>query len=241
MELSTSIRRSIFLAVQLTLLVSPLLSAPVRLNELLSCGRSISRTDSMQAPVERPAWQKVPQLPEASTPEGIPYSDWPFNIPHGISRVGSRRSTGEMSKAGTMPKTDGMEAPVERPVLQEVERLRDVSAPENEPHSISESHLGNSHGSPRFVSEWPEGEISKEATSIGTKWLDSPRQLAGLYPLSLATTWTHKTFEEWLKTGHIPGSSSKEIHSVPPLDNELPHQETSSKASHVVQQQAMSI
>ncbi|KNE99458.1 hypothetical protein PSTG_07177 [Puccinia striiformis f. sp. tritici PST-78] len=205
MELSTSIRRSIFLAVQLTLLVSPLLSAPVRLNELLSCGRSISRTDSMQAPVERPAWQKVPQLPEASTPEGIPYSDWPFNIPHGISRVGSRRSTGEMSIAGTMPKTDGMEAPVERPVLQEAIHM------------------------------------VVQATSIGTKWLDSPRQLADLYPLSLATTWTHKTFEEWLKTGHIPGSSSKEIHSVPPLDNELPHQETSSKASHVVQQQAMSI
>ncbi|POW20021.1 hypothetical protein PSHT_04001 [Puccinia striiformis] len=145
-------------------------------------------TVSLQALVERPALQEVPQLWEASTPVCVPFSDSHSKISHGIPRVGSRRLAGGLLTEGTISKTAQMQVPTERPVLQEVAELGDAS--ELEPHSnIPESHLG--------------------ITSMGKKWPGSPRQRADLYPLSLDTAWSHKMFEEWLKTGCIPGSSSK--------------------------------
>ncbi|KAI7946103.1 hypothetical protein MJO29_012491 [Puccinia striiformis f. sp. tritici] len=121
---------------------------------------TLHRTVSLQALVERPALQEVPQLWEASTPVCVPFSDSHSKISHGIPRVGSRRLAGGLLTEGTISKTAQMQVPT-------------------------------------------------ELTSMGKKWPGSPRQRADLYPLSLDTAWSHKMFEEWLKTGCIPGSSSK--------------------------------
>ncbi|KAI9631098.1 hypothetical protein KEM48_013270 [Puccinia striiformis f. sp. tritici PST-130] len=94
MKLSTSIRCLIFLAVQLTLLVSPLRGAPISISDLF-CGFKMSRTGSMKEPVEAPViLTEVEEPGHASTWERELHPNWPYEPSHGSARTSPERPTG---------------------------------------------------------------------------------------------------------------------------------------------------
>ncbi|KAH9455697.1 hypothetical protein Pst134EA_023153 [Puccinia striiformis f. sp. tritici] len=109
MKLSTSIRCLIFLAVQLTLLVSPLRGAPINISDFF-CGFKMSRTGSMKEPVETPVLTEVEKLGRASTSEHNLHPDRPYGVSHSSSPSASpERSAGETSEEGNLIEHDQAE------------------------------------------------------------------------------------------------------------------------------------
>ncbi|POW20023.1 hypothetical protein PSHT_04003 [Puccinia striiformis] len=239
MKLSTSIRCFIFLAVQLTLLVSPLRGAPISISDffvvrvpcinffssifkylptdsylghLYSTGFKMSRTGSMKEPVEAPViLTEVEEPGHASTWGRELHPDWPYDPSHGSARTSPERPTGGTSEEEIWIRSKSPDSLRQPP-----------STLIKHPVFQVKQYDGSPLGSP---SSSPERNLIKHDPT-------EPPRLEDY-------VWTPEDFDRWLNPGHIPAQS--ETHSAPLLNNASPRQETLSIASPVAKQQPISV
>ncbi|KAH9446156.1 hypothetical protein MJO28_012002 [Puccinia striiformis f. sp. tritici] len=221
MKLSTSIRCFIFLAVQLTLLVSPLRGAPISISDFF-CGFKMSRTGSMKEPVEAPViLTEVEEPGHASTWGRELHPDWPYDPSHGSPRTSPERPTGGTSEEEIWIRSKSPDS-----LRQHTEHT------DQHPVFQSEAQYDRSPlGSPSSSPERSAGETSQEGNLIKHDPTEPPRLEDYV--------WTPEDFDRWLNPGHIPAQS--ETHSAPLLNNASPRQETLSIASPVAKQQPISV
>ncbi|KAH9455696.1 hypothetical protein Pst134EA_023152 [Puccinia striiformis f. sp. tritici] len=249
MKLSTSIRCLIFLAVQLTLLVSPLRGAPISISDLFcgscamhqsfssifeylptdsylghlySTGFKMSRTGSMKEPVEAPViLTEVEEPGHASTWERELHPNWPYEPSHGSARTSPERPTGGTSEEEIWIRSKSPDS-----LRQPTEHT--------DQHPVFQSEAkydGSPLGSPSSSPERSAEETSEEGNLIKHDPTEPPRLEDYV--------WTPEDFDRWLNPGHIPAQS--ETHSAPLLNDASPRQETLSIASPVAKQQPISV
>ncbi|POW03807.1 hypothetical protein PSTT_10826 [Puccinia striiformis] len=236
MALSTSIRCFIFLAVQLTLLVSPLRGAPISISDffvvrvpcinffssifkylptdsylghLYITGFKMSRTGSMKEPVEAPViLTEVEEPGHAST--------WGRELhPIGLTTLHMvvQELVLSVRRGGPRKKKFGSE--VNRPI-----------------------HSGNT---PRTLisTQFSKVKLNMIAVHLVVQALVLSVRRGNLARRLEDYVWTPEDFDRWLNPGHIPAQS--ETHSAPLLNNASPRQETLSIASPVAKQQPISV